>query len=83
VDEEVEMIVIRELWSRGVIPSATSICRNNKYYSNLLIDQSSNRASNLYVNEAIVYKRMYDEYQKKVELNPTNAYIASLPQLSL
>jgi hypothetical protein len=60
VDEEVEMIVVRELWKRGVMPSSTSICKNNKYYSNLQIDLNSIKASNLYINEAIIYKRMYD-----------------------
>jgi hypothetical protein len=66
-----------------VIPSATSICRNNKYYSNLLIDHGSNKASNLYVNEAIVYWRMYEEYQRKVGVEPTDAFIVVIPQEEL
>ena len=30
------MIVVRELWARGIVPSATSISKNSKYFGNLL-----------------------------------------------
>lgn len=65
------MIVVRELWNRGVVPSATSINKNNKYYANLHASIKTAKALNLYVNQAIVYKKMYDDYQKKVEIDPT------------
>lgn len=77
------MLVVRELWSRGMMPSATSICKNNKYYANLSINNNSHRALNLHVNEAMIFKRMYDEYQKKVSINPTSIFIPILDKLSL
>ena len=59
------MIVVRELWARGFVPSSTSINKNNKYYGNMLgknsiYPSSTGRNINLYINEALLYKKMHE-----------------------
>jgi hypothetical protein len=66
-----------------MVPSATSISKNNKYYANLTINSNSPKALNLYVNEALIFKRMYDEYQKKISINPTSAFIPELSKRTM
>jgi hypothetical protein len=76
------MLVVRELWKRGVMPTSNAICKNNKYCTNVA-EFNTVKASNLYLNETVIYKRMYDEYQKKTEFNATKLYIPVLPQSAL
>jgi hypothetical protein len=56
-----EIIVIRELWARGIMPSCTSIGRGSKYYGNFVKGGKNNvvRPMNMYLSEAIAYKKMY------------------------
>lgn len=56
-----EIIVIRELWARGIMPSCTSIGRGSKYYGNFVKGPKNNvvRPVNMYLSEAIAYKKMY------------------------
>lgn len=62
--------MVRELWGRGIVPSATSIGRNSRYFGG-----GARGNVSVYVGEAVAYKKMYEEYRKDGDWNPTDRYI--------
>lgn len=66
------MLVVRELWGRGVVPSATSISKSSRYYGNLVgPTRNVGQCFNVYINEAVAYKKMYEGYSREMVINPT------------
>lgn len=54
------MLVLRQLYGRGVLPSCTSISKNSPYYvPGPGEKKGGSRYPNSYVNEAILYRQMH------------------------